>query len=141
MNTLLKAKADLADDKMKFECTAGESYKVTTDFVPPLGSGQGPTSLELFLSSLCSCMGGTLAVLLRHQGKEVKAVSVEAQGRRRIEHPTCFEEIKVDAKIKSPDTSEEEALKVLGLAEQSICPVAAMLKGNIELSFSIELEN
>lgn len=141
MGIILKAQADLIDDKMKFECTAGEGHKIVSDYTPPLGCGEGPTSLELFLSSFCSCLGGTLAVLLRHQGNTVDAISVRAQAERRKEHPTCFESIEFFCNVKTPDASREEVLKVIALAEKSVCPVAAMVKGNVELKFNLEMRS
>jgi putative redox protein len=139
MNMTLNANAKLIDNKMKFECTAGGEYKIVTDYMPPYGSGQGPTSLELFLASLCSCLGGTFAVLLRQAGKKVDGIFVSAHGKRREEHPTCFESICITAKIKSADAQQEDIKKALELAEQSICPVAAMIKGNVLLSIEAEL--
>ena len=53
----LTANARLIDDKMKFDCTAGDGHKIISDYTPPYGSGEGPTSLEIFLASLCSCLG------------------------------------------------------------------------------------
>lgn len=139
MGMILKAQANLIDDKMKFECIAGESHKIVTDYTPPVGCGEGPTSLELFLSSFCSCVGGTLAVLFRQQGKAVNEISVRAQGERRTEHPTCFEAIEFFCKVKSPDVSKEDVQKALALAENKFCPVAAMLQGNVDLTFNVEL--
>lgn len=134
----LHANAKLIDNKMKFECTAGE-YRIVTDYTPPYGSGQGPTSLELFLAALCSCLGGTLAVLIRQAGKKLDGITVSADGKRREEPPTCFESICINAKIKSSDTQQEDIKKAVELAEQNICPVAAMIKGNVSLSIEVEL--
>ncbi len=141
MNTILRAQADLIDDMMKFECTAGERYKTIADYTPPYGRGEGPTSLELFLSSLCSCVGGTLAVLLRQKDKTVEKISVQAQGNRRGQNPTCFDKIDICASIKARGINENEALEVLKVAEQSICPVTAMIRDKVELSCSLEIEN
>ena len=135
----LNANAKLIDDKMKFECIAGEGHKIFTDYTPPYGGGDGPTSLELFLASLCSCFGGTVAVLLRQAGKKVDEISVSADGKRREQHPTCFESICINVKIKSADAQQEDISKAVELAEQSICPVAAMIKQNVLLRVEAEL--
>jgi len=136
---VLNATATLTDGQMKFECTAGDGYKIVTDYPAPHGSGGGPTSLELFLASLCSCLGGTLAVLLRQAGKTVDAVTVSARGERRKEHPTCFERIELTAKINAPDAQSEDVAKALKLAETCICPVAAMVKNTVALDMRAEL--
>ncbi len=136
---VLNANAMLVDNQMKFECTAGDGYKIVTDYTPPYGSGAGPTSLELFLASFCSCLGGTLAVLLRQAGKKVDEIFVSARGERREEHPTCFERICITAKIKSADARSEDVVKALELAEGCICPIAAMVKNTVALKMEAEL--
>jgi len=134
----LTATATLADDKMKFRCTAG-THALETDYTPPYGTGDGPTSLELFLASLCSCLGGSLAVLLRHGGKRLTGIAVSAAGTRRETHPTCFEHIEMQVRVQSPDLSQADVDHAVQLSEERICPVAAMIKGNVSVHITATL--
>jgi putative redox protein len=139
MSDYLTASAELMNDKMMFRCTSGDNPEVITDYTPPLGDGQGYTSLELFLASLCSCLGGTAAVFLRRMGKNVGGLSVSAKGLRRKEHPTCFETIDVSMSVVSGDAADADVEKVLKMAEETYCPVLAMIKGNVQVSVSFEI--
>ncbi len=139
MSDFLTASAELMNDKMMFRCTSGDNPEVITDYTPPLGDGQGYTSLELFLASLCSCLGGVVAVFLRRMGKQVGGLSVSAQGVRRIEHPTCFETIDIVASVVSDDAEDADVVKVLRLAEETYCPVMAMIKGNVKVTVAHEI--
>lgn len=135
----LTATATLADSKMKFDCTAG-THTLVTDYTPPYGEGNGPTSLELFLASLCSCLGGTLALLLRHGGKQLDGITVSATGTRRETHPTCFERIALQVHVQSPDLLQADVDRAVQLSEERICPVAAMIKGNVSVAITAVLD-
>jgi len=139
MSDYLTASAELMNDKMMFRCTSGDNPEVITDYTPPLGDGQGYTSLELFLASLCSCLGGAAAVFLRRMGKKVDGMTVDAKGVRRKEHPTGFETIDLTVTVVSGDAEDADVAKVLALAEASYCPVIGMIKGNVQVSVSHEI--
>ncbi len=133
------ATATLMDDKMKFACTAG-AHSLVTDYTPPYGGGNGPTSLELFLASLCSCLGGSMAVLLRHGGRRLNGITVSAAGTRRETHPTSFEHIDLQVHVQSPDVSQADIDHAVTLSEERFCPVAAMIKGNVSLTITAVLD-
>ena len=133
----LKAKVEMIEG-LKFEGTAGESYKIDIDYSKPHGEGEGTSSLELFLTSLCACMSATLAAMLRHYDKQVDELSISADGTRQIRHPRKFETIVLDVKVKSPDATREEVEKALEAADAKICPVSGMIKGNVELKYNLQ---
>lgn len=139
MSDDLRASAELINDKMMFRCTSGENPAVITDYTAPLGDGQGHTSLELFLASLCSCLGGTAAIFLRKMGKDVGGITVDAKGVRRTEHPTSFETIDLFVSVVSGDAQDADVARVLKMAEETYCPVVAMIKGNVDVSVSHEI--
>lgn len=138
LNTL-KAQAKLVDGGLKFEGTAGENYKVDIDYSKPHEGGGGTTSLELFLTSLCSCLAATLTAMLQHYDKQVDELEIIADGIRQQRHPRIFETINIIVKVKTPDASREEVEKALEAAHSKICPVSAMIKGNVETNYTLEL--
>lgn len=107
---------------------------VAIDYVPPLGDGQGYTPLEMLLMSLGACSGGTIGLLLRKMGKTVAGIKVDVTGTRREQHPTSFQKIHMAFTVTSADTKEADVQKSLKLAEESVCPVWAMVKGNAEIT-------
>ncbi|MBK7031201.1 MAG: OsmC family protein [Bacteroidales bacterium] len=63
--------------------------------------------------------------------KTISGLEVKVSGVRRETHPTSFEEITLEFLLKSPDVNASDMDKVLELSEGSICPVWAMIKGNV----------
>jgi putative redox protein len=121
------------DQKLGYTAAMRDHPPVTIDYFPPLGEGKGYTPLELLLISLASCSGGTLGLLLRKTGKKVDAIEVKAHGTRRDPHPTSFRKIVLSFTVKSDDVTGEDVQKAIQLAEESVCPVWAMVKGNAEV--------
>ncbi len=106
---------------------------IPIDYIPPLGDGQGYTPLELVLMSLGACSGGTIGLLLRKMGKTVSSIKVNTKGIRREQHPTSFQMIYLEFMVHSGDVHDADIQKAIKLAEDSICPVWALLKGNVEV--------
>jgi len=106
---------------------------IPMDYIPPLGDGQGYMPLELFLMSLGTCSGGTIGHLLRKMGRTVTGIKVNAKGTRRDQHPTSFQKILLEFIVNSNDVKDVDMQKAIKLAEESVCPVWAMVKGNVEV--------
>ncbi len=140
MANTVTASAELVNGKMMFKGTAGGSPAVITDYIPPAGDGKGYMPLELFLVSLSSCLGGALSVLLRKAGKTLGALTIDAEGVRREQHPTSFEKITLSVRVKSEDITEADVKKAVDISEASVCPVWAMIKGNVEVETRITVE-
>ena len=139
MADILTASAELINGRMKFKGEAGGHEPVYTDYIPPYGDGEGIMPLELFLISLSSCMGGALTAFLGKMGKQIDALSVKAAGLRRAEHPLSFASITLSIDIASKDATEEDVEKVIKAAEAMYCPIAAMIKNNVELKTGFTL--
>ncbi len=82
-----------------------------------------------------------LSVLLQKTGKKIEALKINAQGVRREQHPTSFESITLDVRIKSPGITAEDVKKAADISEASVCPVWAMIKGNVEVKTNITVED
>lgn len=139
MSNILEAKIQLVNDGVKFKSVVEGKPEIITDYVPPFGDGLSILPLELFLISFGTCVGGVVSPLLKKIGKKIEDLKIAVQGKRRVEHPLCFEEISLDFFLKSPDATEEDIKKVLVLAEEKICPVWAMIKGNVKVSYNCSL--
>ena len=141
MANIVYTSVSLLNGRMMFKGNAGDNPEIITDYIPPIGDGKGYMPLELFLLSLSSCLGGALSALLRKTGKGITALSIEAEGVRREQHPTSFESITLDIRVTSPDVTEADVKKAVDISEASICPVWAMIKGNVEVRTNITVEN
>ena len=130
----LEASVRLINQKAKFECLVDGKEPIIVDYTPPLGDGEGYTSLELLLLSLASCFGSTVKFLINgHLKKQVDGLKVTASGTRREEHPTSFESIRLELELNASDIEPEELEKTIQFAKDAICPVWAMVKNNVEI--------
>ncbi len=130
----LEVTVNSTDQKLGYTGSLRSHPAVPIDYIPPLGAGQGYTPLELLLMSLAACSGGTIGLLLRKAGKTVTGIKVCAKGTRREQHPTSFRNIHLEFTVSSDDAKDADMQKALRIAEDSICPVWAMVKGNAEIS-------
>jgi putative redox protein len=130
-NPALSVSVNLLNQKVQFSGVARDNQPITVDYYPPLGDGQGYTSLELLLISFSTCVGTAVLALLKKMRKEITGFQINASGVRRETHPTSFETITLDITLHSKDTTDDELTKALKLSEDSICPVWAMIKGNV----------
>ncbi|MHC1719786.1 MAG: OsmC family protein [Clostridiaceae bacterium] len=137
MGNLLEAKIQLLNEGMKFKSVVEGKPEIITDYLPPYGDGLSILPLELFLISFATCAGGVISPMLKKMGKKVHDLQITVQGKRREEHPLCFEEIKLIISVTSADVTEEDLKKVLILAEEKICPVWAMIKGNVNVVYEV----
>lgn len=139
MSEYLTASASLMNEKVKFKGVSRSNPEIILDYTPPIGDGEGYTSLELVLVSLASCSGTAIALLLRRMRKDVTALTINVRGNRREEHPTYFERIHLEVNLVSRDAEDSDLEKVLRMSEESLCPVWNMLKGNVEISYEFKI--
>ncbi len=140
-SNVLEVSAALVNDKVKFECSAAGRDPVIVDYVPPVGGGEGFTSLELLLASLASCIGTTVKVLTENRlKKKVENLRVTAKGRRRETHPTYLEKIDIGIEITCAGLSVEDAGRMIHYGRENICPVINMLGSNVcvEITHSVK---
>ena len=130
----LNINLSLVNEKLHFIGNAGAGETISIDYTPPYGDNLGFTSLEIFLFSLASCYASSQLAVLRQMKKSIKGLDVSAKGFRRSEHPTCFESIILNFTLKSPDISRDEFERACKISEGTLCPVYAMIKGNVNVT-------
>lgn len=131
---------ELINDKLNFRGGVEDNQPVLIDYVPPYGDGNGYTSLELFLLSLSSCLGSSILSLIRRGGKTVQGLKIESKGYRKAEHPTSFKTVELKIFIKSLNVESIDVDKAIKVSEDMLCPVWNMIKGNVEVNVSYEIE-
>lgn len=137
MSDLLTAKIQLLNEGVKFRSVVEGKSEVITDYLPPYGDGLSILPLELFLISFGTCVGGVVLPLLRRMSKQVNDFQISVEGKRREEHPLSFEEIKLVFTVVSEDVVEEDINKAMSLAEEKLCPLWAMIKGNVNIKYEV----
>lgn len=104
----------------------------------PGDAGAGPKPMQMLLASLAACAGGTVAALLRRAQQPFRDLKVSARGLRRSEHPTVFTEISLEFVVGGP-VDREVMGRVLGQAENAVCPVWTMLKQSTPIRSSYRI--
>lgn len=136
----LTVKLQTIDDKAMFNAAARKNPAVTIDYFPPVGTGKGYTSMELLMIAFGSCVSTTLLTLLRYKMKKsVTGLSAQVNGTVREEHPKALQHILLLLKINSKDLTEAEVQSALKIAEDTMCPVWAMIKGNVTVEVKTEI--
>jgi putative redox protein len=136
----LEAKLVLLNNKLHFNGTVEGNQPISIDYIPPIGDGLGYTSLELLLLSFASCLGSALLTFLRRMQKNITGFEIKANGVRNTEHPTGFKTITLEIIIKSDNTTEVEVIKLIKMAEETYCPVWAMVKGNVKIETVVVIQ-
>lgn len=139
MSNNLTATVELINDKVKFSGVSGANNPIIIDYVPPIGDGEGYTSLELFLISLATCSGTSVTLMLRKMQKDVTGLKITTNGERRDTHPTYFKKIFIHFELLSKDVKAEDMERAIKLSEESICPVWNMVKNNVEISYDFKI--
>lgn len=129
----LEVTVNSTDQKFGYTGIAVPHPPIPIDYIPPFGDGKGYTPLELLLISLGACSSATIGYLLRKMGKNISGIHVKAKGIRREQHPTSFQKIFLEFTVNSMDAKDADLKKAINLAEESVCPVWAMVKGNVEV--------
>ena len=141
MNNRLSVSVNRIDEKIKFEGVTRENPPIIVDYPEPYGSGQGYTSLELLLISLCTCSASSIILILKKMQKNVIDFKVTAIGERRTEHPTGFKHIKLNFTIKSDNIENGDVQKAIKISEDSLCPVWNMLKTGVDIECDFLINN
>ena len=122
--------------KMNLTGKGHSPFTVSIDYPPPLGEDNGFTSLELLMVSLASCSAHTIKYILGSSGCEVEDIKVAATGHRRLDkHPTLLTKIELSYILTGKQLEKGRVEDAIRKAEEVMCPVWALLKGNVEIAW------
>jgi putative redox protein len=138
MSTQIQATVTL-QNKSQFIGKAHTNHEVKIDYIPPFGNDDGFMSTELLLISLSSCSGHAVIWILEKMGKQICAMEVKSEGKRREEHPTIFTEIELTYNLKGENLDAASVERAIKLAEEKYCPVWAMIKGNVNVTWKYQI--
>lgn len=136
----LHAVVTLLNKKLHFSGEVQGNAPISIDYTAPYGDDLGYTSLELLLLSFSSCVGSALLVLLRKMQKRPEHLRISSRGLRKTEHPMSFSAIELNIELAAEHTLIEDVEKALQIAEKGLCPVWDMIKGNVTVTFTIDVQ-
>jgi putative redox protein len=126
-------------EKIQLKGKGHTPHEVLIDYIPPLGNDDGFMPMELLLVSLAGCSGHTVMFILKNMKKSVEGLEVKAVGNRREEHPTVFTEIQLHFYLKGETLDAASVERAITVSEKEYCPVWAMLKNNVCISWKYTL--
>ena len=101
---------------------------------------QAMSPTELLLSGVIACAAVDIAAMIRKRRKALVDLKGKATGTRREEHPRKFTDIHIHYDIFSPDLSDEEAEKIIDLAVEKYCSVAATVNESTNLTHGFTIK-
>ncbi len=101
---------------------------------------QAQSPMELLLSAAASCAAVDVISMLKKKRKTINDLSVVAEGTRRDQHPMHYTDILLTFKLSSPDTKELELEKVVALAVDKYCSVAATIRGVAKVRYQSQVQ-
>lgn len=129
----------LIDNKVKLKGVSATNTDkpVVFDYIPPLGSGEGYSGIEMLTMSFAGCVSTGILGLLKRRGKTLDSYRMDIKGIKR-EQPLSLEAIEFTAYIESEATSCEELDEVLALAEK-ISPVWIAIRDSVKVTGELRL--
>jgi len=124
--------------EFEYEATNPQGNTVQIDMYDG-NEKKAQSPMELLLSAAASCAAVDVIGMLKKKRKTVNDLRVVAEGTRRDEHPRHYTDISLHFVLDSPDTKEADLAKVVALAVDKYCSVAATLRGVANLTYSSEV--
>jgi putative redox protein len=100
-------------------------------------NGHGPKAL--LLSALAGCSAIDVVDILTKMKVEFSDFTIETEADQTDEHPKIFKDIHIVYHIKTAAENEDKVRKAIDLSLEKYCGVAAMLKKNSRIYYTIEL--
>jgi putative redox protein len=138
MSSQVKATVTLKE-KTQLVGKAHTTHQVVIDYIPPFGSDDGFMPTELLLTSLAGCSGHAIMFILNKMEKTIDDMEICAVGNRRDEHPTIFTDVELTYNLKGKNLDAASVERAISLAEEKYCPVWAMIKGNVNVTWKYNL--
>lgn len=98
-------------------------------------NGHGPKAL--LLSALAGCSGIDVVDILTKMKTTFSDFTIEVEADQTDEHPKVFKGIHIMYKIKTARENKGKIKKAIDLSLEKYCGVAAMLKKNSTIDYSI----
>lgn len=124
-----------------FEALNGEGNSVFIDGSPAIGGeGLGFRPMQLALAAVASCASMDAVSILKKQRQLLEDIRVSATGDRPAGEPSPFRTINLHFDLYG-EIQEEAARKALDLAVHRYCSVGAMLRGTVDITWTMTIHS
>lgn len=122
----------------EYYSTNSSGNRIEIDMLPrDQKKAQSPT--ELLLSGVIACAAVDIVSMIKKRRKKLVDITGEATGQRRETDPKKFTEIHMHYTINSPDLTEQEAERIIHLATDKYCSVAATINESTTITHGFKI--
>ena len=119
----------------KYESVQPNNAKIQIDAT----AGFSPKAL--LLSGLAACSGVDIVDILEKMRVPFADLVITADAEQTQEHPRVFRDIHITYQIKTGEENRDKVIKAIDLSLEKYCGVAAMLKKNSEINYTLSIQN
>lgn len=122
----------------------GMAFEGGPEGKPPIavdGDGKtGPGPMDTLLVALAACTASDVVSILEKMRLTVEAMTVDAVGERRQDHPKRYTSIVLTYRIRAPGAPEERVRHAIDLSLGKYCSVTHSLAADIARRYELVLE-
>lgn len=105
-----------------------------------IDGNKGFSPKALLLSGLAGCSGIDIVMVLEKMRVPFAGLTMEVETEQTEEHPRVFKDIRIHYRIKTEEANREKVIKAIELSLHKYCGVAAMLKKNSSISYTLDIQ-
>lgn len=105
-----------------------------------IDGNKGFSPKALVLSGLAGCSGIDIVMVLEKMRVPFAGLTMEVETEQTEEHPRVFKDIRIHYRIKTEEANREKVIKAIELSLHKYCGVAAMLKKNSSISYTLDIQ-
>lgn len=120
---------------MAFESSQPNNAKIEID----ARSGFSPKAL--LLSGLAGCSGVDVVEVLEKMRVPFADLKIDVEADQTDEHPRVFKDIHINYSITTGEENRDKVIKAIDLSLEKYCGVAAMLKKNSKIAYTLTIQN
>lgn len=106
-----------------------------------LDAKEGFSPKAVLLSGLAACSGIDVVEILEKMRVPFASLVIDTETEQTEEPPKVFKDIHLVYKLRSDEANRDKIVKAIELSLEKYCGVAAMLKKNSAISYTLELSN
>ena len=105
-----------------------------------IDANTGFSPKALLLAGLAGCSGVDVVDILEKMRVPFASLMIDAEAEQTEEHPRVFKDINLTYTIITEEDNRDKVIKAIDLSLQKYCGVAAMLKKNSAVNYTLNLK-
>lgn len=103
------------------------------------GSSAASRPMEFILFGFAGCSGSDIASILQKKRAEIDKFEISVEAERAEDYPKVFTKIHLNFLFAGRNLKEKDVERAIELARTKYCPVWAMLKDAVEITYAYEI--